>query len=270
MSKETKLGLLISGGGSNMEAIVESCRTGILRGLANVAFVATDRPETSKGYQWAKNEGFDYFAVDYNGLKQRTLDQQNLNQSGNICHKEILDKQTDFLLHKTNWQKGLNGFKKVHDYLNWKVFCERMMLSHMRLFDFDLLVLAGYMQFCTSYFIDEVQKQLGSWRIMNIHPAILPSFPGAHGYKDAWNYGVMKHGATVHFLDYGEDDGPIIGQSSYERLGSDTFKSFCNRGLQLEHELYPQCIRLFAENRIRFRKSATGRDVVDILSNLNP
>jgi phosphoribosylglycinamide formyltransferase-1 len=86
---------------------------------------------------------------------------------------------------------------------------------------------------------------------MNIHPALLPSFPGVDGYGDTYRYGCKVGGCTVHFVDYGEDTGPIIGQKAFEIQPEDTLAIVREKGLKLEWELYPACIALFAEDRLR-------------------
>jgi phosphoribosylglycinamide formyltransferase-1 len=110
----------------------------------------------------------------------------------------------------------------------------------------DLLVLAGFMRNLTPYFIDRFNTDPDNPRIMNIHPAILPSFPGVDGYGDTFRYGCKVGGCTVHFIDYGEDSGPIIGQRAFPILETDTLDDVKRKGLEQEWQLYPQCIQDFA------------------------
>jgi phosphoribosylglycinamide formyltransferase-1 len=88
-------------------------------------------------------------------------------------------------------------------------------------------------------------------RIMNIHPALLPSFPGEHGVRDALEHGVKVSGVTVHFVDEGLDTGPIIVQLAVPVDEGDDEEALHNRIHQVEYEAYPQAIRLFAEGRLR-------------------
>jgi phosphoribosylglycinamide formyltransferase-1 len=88
-------------------------------------------------------------------------------------------------------------------------------------------------------------------RIMNIHPAILPSFPGLHGQKQALECGVKISGCTVHLVDEGMDTGPIIIQAAVPVSHDDTEDTLSERILRLEHRIYPEAIRLFSEGRIR-------------------
>jgi len=121
----------------------------------------------------------------------------------------------------------------------------------MKNYPFDLLVLAGFMRNLTPYFIDRVNTTPGRPKIMNIHPSLLPSFPGVDGYGDTFRYGCKIGGCTVHFVDYGEDSGPIIGQKAYEISEGDTIESVREKGLKLEWALYAECVKLFAEGRLK-------------------
>jgi len=87
-------------------------------------------------------------------------------------------------------------------------------------------------------------------RIMNIHPALLPSFPGLHGQKQAVDYGVRVSGCTVHFVDEAMDTGPIIIQAAVAVMPEDTEQTLSKRILELEHKIYPEAIRLFSEGRL--------------------
>ena len=88
-------------------------------------------------------------------------------------------------------------------------------------------------------------------RILNIHPAILPSFPGLHSQKQALEYGVKYAGCTVHFVDEGVDTGPIILQSVIKVKDDDTEETLSKRILKQEHKIYPKAIKLFAKSKIK-------------------
>jgi phosphoribosylglycinamide formyltransferase-1 len=88
---------------------------------------------------------------------------------------------------------------------------------------------------------------------MNIHPALLPSFPGLHGQKQAVDYGVKFSGCTVHFVDEGVDTGPVIIQSAVPVLDDDTEESLAARILKEEHKIYPRAIQLFADGKIEIK-----------------
>ena len=111
-----------------------------------------------------------------------------------------------------------------------------------------LVVLAGFMRIVGKPLIDAFPN-----RIMNIHPAILPSFPGLHGQRQALEYGVKISGCTVHFVDEGMDTGPIIIQAAVPVYHDDTEETLSERILKLEHKIYPEAIRLFSEGRLEVK-----------------
>ena len=117
----------------------------------------------------------------------------------------------------------------------------------------QLVVLAGYMRLLGHELLERYRG-----RVINIHPALLPSFPGAHGYEDAWNYGVKVSGCTVHFVDEGCDTGPIILQAVNPIQPDDTLETFKQRGLAIEHKALPEAIRLYCTGRLRIE----GRRVI--------
>ena len=259
MKRKTKIGIMISGTGSNMMEIVEKCWAGEIG--AEVSFVGSDNPE-SKGLAWAKEKGIPTISVDFKQNKKMLVApiinfdlvlKMILNEHGDVVEK--MEEQGFF----KRFENGLRG------YFYWKIGSEHMLLEEMANYDFDLLVLAGYMQVCTPHFIESINTMIGQWRIMNIHPALLPAFPGTDGYGDAWRYGVKVHGCTVHFIDTGIDTGPIIDQACYQVSEEENFESFKKRGLAEEYILYPRCIRLFTENRLKVKKNESGRQVVEIL-----
>jgi len=116
-----------------------------------------------------------------------------------------------------------------------------------------LVCLAGFMRILSKEF---VQRYKG--RIMNIHPALLPSFQGLNAQKQAYEYGVKISGCTVHFVDEGVDTGPIILQAAVEVNDGDTPDTLANKILEHEHKIYPEAVRLFAEGKL----SINGRRVV--------
>lgn len=111
-----------------------------------------------------------------------------------------------------------------------------------------LIVLAGFMRIVGKPLIDAFPH-----RVMNIHPALLPAFPGLHGQKQALEYGVKISGCTVHFVDEGVDTGPVIIQAAVPVYQDDTEESLSERILKLEHQVYPEAIRLFSEGRLEVK-----------------
>jgi phosphoribosylglycinamide formyltransferase-1 len=116
-----------------------------------------------------------------------------------------------------------------------------------------LVVLAGFMRIVGRPLLEAYPDS-----VMNIHPALLPSFPGLHGQKQANDYGVKISGCTVHFVDEGMDTGPIIIQAAVAAKDDDTEEALSERILNLEHKIFPEAVRLFAEGRLEVR----GRKVV--------
>ncbi len=112
----------------------------------------------------------------------------------------------------------------------------------------ELVCLAGFMRLLTPVFLAEFPG-----RIMNIHPALLPAFPGLHAQRQALEYGVRVAGCTVHFVDEGVDTGPIILQAAVPVLDDDTEETLSGRILAEEHKIYPQAIQLFAEGRLEIK-----------------
>ena len=108
-----------------------------------------------------------------------------------------------------------------------------------------LVCLAGYMRLLSPEFVRKYKL-----RIMNIHPSLLPSFPGLNSQKKALDYGVKVTGCTVHFVDEGLDSGPVIAQKHVVVLDNDTFETLSERILVQEHILYPNCVKLFSEKRL--------------------
>jgi phosphoribosylglycinamide formyltransferase-1 len=109
-----------------------------------------------------------------------------------------------------------------------------------------LVCLAGYMRLLSGDFVKHFEG-----RLLNIHPALLPAFPGLHAQRQAIEHGVKVAGATVHFVDEGTDTGPIVLQAAVPVLPGDTEQTLSERILAEEHRIYPEAIRLFAEGRLR-------------------
>ena len=109
-----------------------------------------------------------------------------------------------------------------------------------------LVCLAGFMRIISREFVRQYRM-----RMMNIHPSLLPAFPGLHAQKQALDYGVKVTGCTVHFVDEGVDSGPVILQKAVPVIEGDNEESLSARILEQEHELYPEAVRLFCEERIK-------------------
>lgn len=196
-----KIAVLCSGGGTNLQAIIDRVRSGYIP--ANIALVISDRKDAF-ALERAKKAGID------------TL---------------VLNKK---------------DFKTREDF-------DREVVKSLKQRDVGLVVLAGFMRLLSPYFIREYKD-----RIINIHPALLPSFKGTSGVKDALEHGVKVTGPTVHFVDEELDNGAIILQKAIEIKEGDTEESLLERVHAAEHEIYPEAIKLFVEGRLR----VVGRKVV--------
>lgn len=126
---------------------------------------------------------------------------------------------------------------------------EKEIIKEVRKRDVDLVCLAGYMRILSPSFCDEFKHCM-----MNIHPALLPSFPGLHVQKKALDWGVKYSGATVHFVTADVDMGPIIVQAVVPVLQDDTEQTLSDRILKEEHKIYPEAIRLFFEGKVEVRE----------------
>jgi phosphoribosylglycinamide formyltransferase-1 len=123
---------------------------------------------------------------------------------------------------------------------------DRALLELLNKHDVELVLLAGYMKIVTSVLVNAYAN-----RMMNIHPSLLPSFPGLDVQKKAIEWGCKLAGCTVHFVTEGVDEGPIILQAAVPILDEDTPDTLAARILEQEHKIYPRAVRLFAENRLR-------------------
>lgn len=191
-----KIGVLASGRGSNLQAIIDEIEAGKLNAIIKILIV--DNP-SAYAIERAKRHGIEYLIIRLKDYASRD----------------------DF-------------FKKIADELKKR--------------DVELVVLAGFMKIVGKPLIDAFP-----WRIMNIHPAILPAFPGLHGQRQALEYGVKISGCTVHFVDEGVDTGPIIIQAAVPVTPNDTEETLSERILRLEHRIYPEAIRLFSEGRLEIQ-----------------
>ncbi len=194
MSKKIRLGVLISGRGSNLQSIIDVSKKGMID--AEIAIVISD-----------KNDAY-----------------------GLVRAKEN-DISTLFLSPK--------------DYRNREDF-DKKVVEELNKYKVDLVLLAGFMRIVTSVLIEPFKN-----RIMNIHPALLPSFPGLDAQKQALEYGVRFSGCTVHFVEEGMDEGPIIIQAVVPVMDSDAVDSLSERILKYEHKIYPIAVQLFAEGRLK-------------------
>ena len=241
MVEKIRVGALISGGGTNLQAIIDAARSGTI--AADIVFVGSDNPD-AHGLQRARSSGIPTFVVDY----REALRSLRQNPAGTKLPEDF--RLDEARAKQTLWPRDADP-EKVDVFLAGRAVAESLLLEAMSAHPFDLLVLAGFMRNLTPYFIDRVNTDRTRPRIMNIHPALLPAFAGTDGYGDTFRYGCKVGGCTVHFVDYGEDSGPIIGQRAFPIREDDTLDAVRRRGLEQEWQLYPECIQLFAEGRLK-------------------
>ena len=157
----------------------------------------------------------------------------------------IADKADAYALERAR-EKGIPAVAVVYrDYAERADF-ERALLTELHAHGVTLVVLAGFMRILSPIFVHAY-----TGRILNIHPALLPSFPGAHAHRDVLAYGVKVSGCTVHFVDEGMDSGPIILQASVPVQEGDTEEALAARVLAQEHRIFPEAIKLYVEGRLR-------------------
>ncbi|ABO50873.1 formyltetrahydrofolate-dependent phosphoribosylglycinamide formyltransferase [Desulforamulus reducens MI-1] len=169
-------------------------------------------------------------------------------QEGTVAAEVVVvisDKPAAYALERAR-QAGITAFGLEIRSFPGKREYEQAVVKLLQDAGVELVCLAGYMRL-----VGESLLRAFPNRIMNIHPALLPSFTGLHGQRDALQYGVKISGCTVHFVDEGMDTGPIILQAAVPVLDDDTEESLSARILNQEHRIYPEAVKLFAEGRLQ-------------------
>ena len=164
----------------------------------------------------------------------------------------VSDKADAYALVRARKAKIPTLYLNPKDFADREAF-DRAVLGHLKEHKIDFIVLAGYMRLLSSHFIRQY-----AGKIINVHPALLPAFKGAHGIRDAFAYGVKVTGATVHFVVDEIDAGPIILQETAAVSPKDTEASVARKIHRVEHKIYPQAIDLFARGKLRI----AGRQVI--------
>lgn len=157
----------------------------------------------------------------------------------------ISDKEDAYALQRAR-DNGIEAlYINPRDYAGREAY-DREIISRLRERGIGLVALAGFMRLITAQFVDAFRG-----RIMNIHPSLLPAFPGLEGVKQALAYAVKVSGCTVHFVDEGLDTGPIILQEAVMVYDHDTEATLHERIHEVEHRLYPRAIQLFVQGKLR-------------------
>jgi phosphoribosylglycinamide formyltransferase 1 len=156
-------------------------------------------------------------------------------QAGVIARAERLGVSLVLVPYKREPEQTAREAKAQH---------EAVLLEHLRARQVEWVFLAGYQRILSEEFLRHFWDQhRGINRVVNIHPSLLPQFPGKDAYEQAFAAGVTVAGVTVHYVDGGIDTGKIIAQKEFLRLGSDDLATFKQRGLAVEHQLYPQVLK---------------------------
>ena len=209
MARVIALGVLVSGSGTNLQAILDAIAAGTLD--AKIAVVVS-----------------------------------NVAGAGALSRAEAA---------------GVKSVVVEHGRFTDRRSFDQEVLSILRAHGVELVVLAGFMRLLSDVLLDAFP-----WRVINVHPALLPSFPGTNGQRQALEYGVRVTGCTVHFVDRGTDSGPIIAQAAVQVLEEDDEESLRARILRHEHELLPRVLQWIADGRVEvgLPANAGGRAVVRV------
>ncbi|MGI0029017.1 MAG: phosphoribosylglycinamide formyltransferase [Nitrososphaera sp.] len=195
------LGILISGRGSNMDAILSAIESGRISNV-KPCVVISNKPDAAGLKTASEKYGVPTAVLPADGLKGWDYDQKLV---------ALLQR------HGVHPESGL-------------------------------VCLAGFMRIMSPEFV-----RMYKMKILNIHPALLPSFPGLHAQRQALDYGVRVTGCTVHFVDEGVDSGPVILQKTVQVMEDDTEETLSAKILEQEHQLYPEAVRLFADGKLDVR-----------------
>jgi phosphoribosylglycinamide formyltransferase-1 len=196
-----RLGVLVSGSGTNLQAMIDASRRGTMAG--RIAVVVSNKPGV-KALERAAAAGIEAVVIDHRQYADRTAFEAAL-------HEALTARRVDYV------------------------------------------ILAGFMRLLTPGFVSRWRG-----RIVNIHPSLLPAFPGAHAIRDALAAKAAETGVTIHFVDEGTDTGPIIAQGAVPVQPDDTEETLAARVHVVEHELYPRVVDGLARGQIRL----DGRTVV--------
>jgi len=205
--EKLKLGVLVSGTGTNLQAILEAIKAGTLN--AEVRVVISNKAE-ALGLERARLAGIPAVAISH------------------------------------------------RDYASREAF-DVALVAELRRKQVDWVVLAGFMRIVTNVLLDAFTD-----RVVNIHPALLPAFPGVQAQRQAIQYGVKVTGCTVHFVEPGVDSGPIIAQQSVEVLPADDEASLSRRLLAVEHRLLVEVLQQVALGKVHLHRGENGRRRVNV------
>ncbi len=247
--RKLRLAVLISGGGTNLQAMIDRSAAGTLN--AEVAVVLSDRPGAF-GLERAAKANIPAFHVDYKAFSNYTP--AELEKVGLPVDLAGLDLKQKIVKHPDPIERRAK--------LAGLVLAEHELVRIIDSYRPDYICLAGFMRLVTPYFISCFSS--GGFRVLNIHPSLLPCFPGRRGYEETFEYGCKWGGITVHFADEGEDTGPVICQAVYPIWPGDDIDKIRERGLQLEYEIYSQVINWLSQGYVSLKSAPDARTRVEI------
>lgn len=179
---------------------------------------------------------------------QSIIDKLHLNKKISIEISCVISDNKDAYALKRAKKQDIPFYLVDKSIYNDKKEQEDIIKKIINDYDIDLIVLAGYMRVLSSEFVDYYKN-----KIINIHPSLLPSFPGLNAQKQAVDYGVKISGCTVHFVDKGVDSGPIIKQTAVILNQNDTVDKLSKKILKEEHKLFPEVIKDIAEKKLTIK-----------------
>lgn len=168
----------------------------------------------------------------------------------------VISDQPDAYALKRAERRGFETLVVNRKDYKTKAEFENVILSALEKAEIDFVVLAGFMRILSPDFVRALR-----WRIINIHPALLPKFPGAHAIRDAWEAKVKETGVTVHFVDEGVDTGPVILQKKIAVLPGEALESLEKRIHEVEYELYPKALQLLVDGKLEVVRGKVRRRV---------
>lgn len=240
-NKKTSVVVLISGNGSNLQAIIDKVKSGELD--IEIKAVISNKAD-AYGLERAKQAGIITEVFSFKEFQEKFMSNSGLTEIIGPSFTEVTaGRQNEAMPTLPTGQTG--GRQAEVKEIIRQEYCRNLALL-LKKYDIDLVVLAGWMLVLKDEFLKEFPM-----KVINLHPALIPAFPGTHGIEQAFNYGAKITGVTVHFVpDEGVDTGPIILQEAVKIEENDTLESLEAKIHAVEHRLLPEAIRLISENKL--------------------
>lgn len=237
--KKISVAVLISGNGANLQAIIDKIKSKELN--IDIKVVVSNKADAF-GLERAKAAGISVEVFSFKGFQNKSRIRQE-EIIGPSFTEVTVGKQNEAMPTLPTGQTG--GRQAEVKEIIRQEYCRNLALL-LKKYDIDLVVLAGWMLVLKDEFLKEFPM-----KVINLHPALIPAFPGTHGIEQAFNYGAKITGVTVHFVpDEGVDTGPIILQEAVKIEENDTLESLEAKIHAVEHRLLPEAIRLISENKL--------------------